>query len=70
MVLYSVNHIAPCGPAVIWYGPAPAVGTLNWVITPAGLIRPILSAANSVNHIEPPAPAAMSKGSAPCSGSR
>src|SRR5579872_5784844 len=70
LVLYSVNHIVPPGPAAIWYGPAPGVGTWYSVTVPVGVTRPILSAPNSVNHIEPSGPAAMSNGSDRGVGSR
>src|SRR5207249_724209 len=39
---FSVNHRLPSGPAVIPAGTPFTVGTLNWVMTPAGVMRPIL----------------------------
>src|SRR5438093_7741673 len=45
----SVNHRVQSGPAAIPNGTLPLVGAGNSVITPAGVIRPILFA-SSVNH--------------------
>ena len=47
----SVNQILPSGPAMIRFGPLSLVGGLNSVITPAGVIFPIVEAA--VNHTLP-----------------
>ena len=59
----SVNHIAPSGPAVMYAAP-PAFGLkpLNSVITPAVVIRPILSGRNSVNQRFSSGPAAIPYG--------
>src|SRR5262249_20145520 len=67
---FAVNHRLPSGPAVIMPGALLPMGSVNSVITPPGVIRPILlpgasptRSPCSVNQRLPSGPAAMSKGS-------
>src|SRR5262249_48722228 len=55
----SINHKFPSGPATILPGLLLAVGSGNSVITPLGVMRPILLAVVSVNHKLPSGPAAV-----------
>ncbi len=55
----SVNQRLPSEPAVMLHGRPPLVGIRNSVITPAGVIRPILFASASVNHTFPSGPAVI-----------
>src|SRR5436309_135079 len=59
ILLPSVNHSAPSGPAVRPRGGPEAVGIVYSEIAPAVLIRPILWALISVNHSAPSGPAVM-----------
>jgi len=52
----------PSGPHTMPSGPAFGVGTGNSVISPDGVIRPILLAAFSQNHSAPSPPGAMPTG--------
>ena len=63
-----MNHRLPSGPAVIPNGRLPAVGTGNSVITPAGVIRPILFPMTSVNHRLPSGPTVIPLGKLPAVG--
>jgi hypothetical protein len=62
LVLPSVNHSAPSGPAVIALPPMLAVGVGYSEIVPAVVIRPMLSPCCSVNHSAPSGPAVMPRG--------
>ena len=55
----SVNQRLPSGPAVMPSGKAAAVGMLNSVITPLGVMRPTRLPNDSVNQRLPSGPAAM-----------
>src|SRR5215470_3116006 len=60
-----VNHSAPSGPAVMPGRPAGVLaGRGNSIISPAGVIRPILGGEDedSVNHSAPSGPTVMSVG--------
>src|SRR5258706_403686 len=59
--LDSVNHNAPSGPVVMPMDELPTVGIGNSVITPAVVMRPILSP-SSVNHSAPAGPVVMPAG--------
>jgi hypothetical protein len=63
-----VNHTLPSAPAAIPNGPLFAVGIVNSVIVPVGVIRPILSPLVSVNHTLASAPAAIPNGELPAVG--
>jgi integrase/recombinase XerD len=65
----SVNHRLPSAPAAIPpTGKLFAVGIVNSVIVPVGVIRPILSPLFSVNHTLASAPAAIPTGELPAVG--
>src|ERR1700676_5515766 len=55
----SVNHRLPSDAPMIICGCAFAVGTVNSVTTPAGVIRATLPPGFSVNHMLPSLPAAI-----------
>ena len=59
--LDSVNHRLPSDPVVMPKGELLAVGMGNSVMTPEGVIRPILPA-RSVNHRLPSDPVVMPEG--------
>ena len=56
------GQILPSGPAANARGPESAAGIVNSVITPAGVMRPILPPANSPNQILPSLPSAIARG--------
>jgi hypothetical protein len=56
----SVNQRLPSGPAMMPWSPAAAVGTANFVIAPAVVMRPIWLLPASVNQRLPSGPTAMS----------
>src|SRR5262249_22029377 len=60
----SVNQRLPSGPVVMLEGALEAVGSVNSVIAPAGVILPILFAvaANSVNQRLPSGPVVIPAG--------
>src|SRR5262245_17742289 len=58
----SVNHRLRSGPVVMPEGRLPAVGRGNSVITPAGVIRPILFPVVSVNQRFPSGPGVITVG--------
>ena len=59
LLLASVNHRSPSGPAVIVGRRLLAVGILNSVMTPPVVIRPILLPSCSVNQRAPSGPGVM-----------
>ena len=59
---FAVNHMFPSAPAVMLLGLAFARGLAYSVMTPAGVIEPILFPVLSVNHILPSGPAAIERG--------
>ncbi len=61
ILLTSVNHTAPSGPATMPWHVQSAVGTVNSVMLPVVVIRPILLPLASVNHTAPSGPAVMSQ---------
>src|SRR5438477_281535 len=70
LLFSSVNQRTPSGPAVMPEGALPAVGTVNSVMTPSVVIRPILLPANasSVNQRAPSGPVVMPTGALPAVG--
>src|SRR5271166_3513689 len=68
LVNCSVNQNAPSGPTVMENGPAPLVGTLYSVMTPAVVMRPILLFPPSMNQSAPSSPSVMNVGSLDADG--
>src|SRR3984885_12744155 len=68
--VYSTNHSAPSGPAVISHGSLATVGMGNSLKIPSVVIRPILLTlvANSVNHSAPSGPTPSPDGILPRDG--
>jgi hypothetical protein len=64
----ATNHMFRSAPAVISPGPEFGRGSVNSVMMPAGVMRPILLALNSESQILPSGPAARARG--PLSGGR
>src|SRR5437763_968384 len=62
--LTSVNQRLPSGPDVIPLGSLEAVGMANWLIMPAGVIRPIWLTMSSVNQRLPSGPDVIPLGKA------
>src|ERR1051325_7048905 len=65
---YSVNQRLPSGPTAICCGALAAVGIVNSLITPAGVIRPTLFPLCSKNQRFPSGPAVIPSGWVPAVG--